>query len=91
MPGTRINWQRSGLGAALPSQWPEVTAGCEAGAGPDEGQCRGARGLSERHGSAASPGSQEGKHHPGLHQTDINQLIKRGDCAAIFNICVASP
>lgn len=60
MPGTRINWQRSGLGAALPSQWPEVTAGCEAGTGPDERQCRGASGLSEKRVSSEpwQPGGQ---------------------------------
>ena len=36
------------------------------------------------------PGSQEGKRHPGVHQTQRNQPIKRGDCPAVFSVGAAS-
>jgi len=31
------------------------------------------------------------KLHPGVHQTQSNQLIKRGDDPTIFSVGVASP
>ena len=41
--------------------------------------------------SSVCPGSQEGKPHPGVQQTQHNQPVKRGDCPAVFSIGVASP
>ena len=42
--------------------------------------------------SAVCPGSQEGKPlHPGVHQTQHNQPVKRGDCPAVFSTGSASP
>jgi len=41
--------------------------------------------------SAVCPGSQEGKPHPGVHHTQCNQLIQRGDYPAIFSVGVGSP
>ena len=35
--------------------------------------------------------SKEGKLHPGVHQTQHNQLVKRGDYPAVFSIGAASP
>lgn len=37
------------------------------------------------------PGSQEGKLHPGMHQTQHNQLVKTGDSPAVFHIGAALP
>ena len=41
--------------------------------------------------SAVCPGSQEGKLHRGVHQTQHNQPIKRGDYPAVFSVGAASP
>ena len=35
--------------------------------------------------------SKEGKLHPGVHQTQHNQLVKRGDSPAVFSVAAASP
>ena len=40
--------------------------------------------------SAVCPGSQEGKPHPGVHQTQHSQLVKN-DYLAVFSTGVASP
>ena len=44
-----------------------------------------------QHESAACPGSQEGKSHPGVHPAQHNQQIRRGDYPAVFNAGAASP
>jgi len=36
-------------------------------------------------------GSPEGKPRPGVHQTQHNQLVKRGDRPAVFSVGAASP
>lgn len=38
-----------------------------------------------------SPGSQEGKPHPGVHQPQHSQTDEGGDCPAVFSIGAASP
>ena len=40
--------------------------------------------------SAVCPGSQEGKPHPGVHQTQSNQPVKRGVYPAVFTVGSAS-
>jgi len=40
---------------------------------------------------AASPGSPEGKPHPGVHQTQHNRPVRRGDRPPAFSTEVASP
>jgi len=37
------------------------------------------------------PGSQEGKPHPGVRQTQYNQPVKRGDYPTVLNAAAASP
>jgi len=52
------------------------------GAGWQQAQCE----------PAAGPGSREGKPlHPGVHQTQPSQPVKKGDCSAIFSVGAASP
>ena len=41
--------------------------------------------------SAVCSGSQEGKPHPGVHQTQHNQPIKRGDYPTGHSVGAASP
>lgn len=41
--------------------------------------------------SVCALGSQEGKSHPGVHQTQHHQLVKRGDYPILFSIGAASP
>lgn len=58
---------------------------------------RAERGLGELTGSSFSmgrqccSGSQEGRLHPGEHQTLHNQLVNRGNHLAVFSVVVASP
>jgi len=40
---------------------------------------------------AVFPGSQEGKPHPGVHQTQHNQPVMRENHPAVFSVGVASP
>lgn len=39
---------------------------------------------------AACPGSLEGRQHPGMHQRQCNQPVKRGDCPTVLSIGAAS-
>ncbi|PKU43369.1 rna-directed dna polymerase from mobile element jockey-like [Limosa lapponica baueri] len=59
-------------------------------AAPQEGiwGCWWAAGTCE---SAVSPGSQEHKPYPRVHQAQHKQLVKRGDRSTVFSFGVASP
>jgi len=42
-------------------------------------------------GVSSVPGSWEAKPHPGMHQTQHNQPVKRQDHLSVFSIAEASP
>ncbi|KAK4816385.1 LOW QUALITY PROTEIN: hypothetical protein QYF61_016702 [Mycteria americana] len=64
MPGTSLNRERS-----IRALWLEIS--------PAERDLGVLVGSAAQHESAACPGSQEGKPHPGVHQTQHNQPVKR--------------
>lgn len=57
--------------------------------------CRKGFGIAGRqqaqYGAAVCPGSQESKPHPGGHQTQYKQPVKRGDYPTAFSVGTASP
>jgi len=50
----------------------------------------GAGGQQAQQESAGCPGSQVGKPHPGVHQIQYSQPVRRGDYPAVFSLGVAS-
>jgi len=51
----------------------------------------GAGGQQAQEEPAVCPGSQEGKPSWGGHQPQHEEMVKRGDCPAVFRIGAASP